>query len=496
MDTSSTLHIKDFLLRVGGKVLLSGVDLDIRSGDIIGIAGSSGSGKTALAWTMMSLPPSTAEVSGSIELQSDGNRLNLLDTQSARTYLGTRISIVPQDPFTSLNPSIKCGVQITENWQGTSSDGEAQTLKTLRDLRFEDPERIMDSFPHQLSGGQLQRVVIAMAIINSPEFLIADEATTALDTITTREVLDLMTGWSKSTGAGLVLISHDTLTLTKYCDRVYTLSGGKLNESIKPSAEVPAAAQSQTPETEPILQVNNISKSFLTGKTQVDALKGVSFNVYPGEGLGIIGSSGSGKSTIARLLVGLEKADAGTLTFNDTPIDYTLHPELRGEIQMIFQDPYSSLYPHKTAGYCIEEAVKLHTGSKGEVARERTHELLETVGLAAGYYTRSTRQLSGGERQRVQIARALAVEPSVLICDECTSGLDAPVQARILGLLAKLRSDGLTVVFISHDLHAVRFVANQLVVLHDGGVVEKGNLADIISSPKSDIARVLMNAQD
>ena len=493
MDKSPVLQIEDLSVSIGQKRILTSLELTVNPGEIVGIAGSSGSGKTMLAWTAMSMPPANATVTGSVLLRANGEAGQMLDARSAKYFLGRHIAIIPQNPFTSLNPSIRCGKQILENWDGPEAEGKLQCVKTLETLQFEDPLRIMQSFPHQLSGGQLQRVVMAMALINRPICLVADEVTTALDSITTRQVLDMLCKWAREHNSGLMLISHDIHTLDMYCDRVLTLENGSLRPGRPEYIPINTGKSYFSEDEETILSASHIHKTFAGGTGPVHAVSDVSFDIPSGQSLGIIGSSGSGKSTMARILVGLESVDSGELSFKDIPLEYS-NKDLRGEIQMIFQDPYSSLYPHKSAGYCIEEAVILHEGLQGQLARRRTEQLLGEVGLEPDVYDRSTRQLSGGERQRIQIARALAVKPQVLICDECTSGLDIPVQAQILGLLNKLKDEGLTIIFISHDLNAVRFIADEIMVVDHGKVAEKGGLQEILKNPRSDIARALIEA--
>ncbi|RLD22762.1 MAG: ABC transporter ATP-binding protein [Bacteroidetes bacterium] len=515
MDQSTILDVRNLTVAIGESAILSDVSFSVRTGQRIGIAGPSGSGKTMLAWTIMSGQPPEARVSGNIRYRSTGDIIELLsqNDKGRSLILGKEVAIIPQNPYSSLNPSMTCGAQIREAIKEQKlSRNEVKDLciETLQEMGFEDPQRIDISYPHQLSGGQLQRVIIVMAIINKPRLLIADEPTTALDTMTTLHILTLMDKWVKKNNTSLLLISHDWTVLSKMCDMIISLKDGRVvsvneGDTIEGSEKMLSSSSPKTGDIEndkisdsAILKIDGLSKSFAArGKRgqKVVAVHDLSLELAPGESLGIVGESGSGKSTLAKLLTGLEVADKGTMTFENHKIDYAGNPFLRKEIQMIFQDPYSALYPHRTVGYSIDEPLKLHHRMHSEERRVKVMELMHLVDLDSAYYDRLPGKLSGGERQRVQIARALSVDPRLLICDECIAGLDIPVQARILELLQRLTAERkLSLIFISHDLHAVRFICDKVAVMAGGQIVEKGRTQDILSHPQHEITKNLVSS--
>ena len=515
MDRNIILEVRNLSVAIGGNNILSSVNFEVIAGQRVGMAGPSGSGKTMLAWTLVGGQPDDAEVTGNAMFCSKDTCHELLNssTDELSVVLGSEIAIIPQNPFSSLNPARTCGDQIIEAIHNDSlSRAEAieRGHSTLQTMGFSDPDRIYQSYPHQLSGGQLQRVVIAMAIINKPSFLIADEPTTALDATTTSHILHLLDSWITENNASLLLVSHDWSVLSKMCSTIVSLEQGEVISTMK-VGEVDTSgkilrgkALEGTSESfadnrpAPILVVDHLTKSFAVsgqrGK-QIIAVNDVSFNIAKGKSLGIVGESGSGKSTIAKLLTGLEVADDGKMSFDKIDINYRRNPGLRKEIQMIFQDPYSALYPHRSVGYSIEEPLKLHHNLNVSERKKRALELLKLVDLNPAYYDRLPGRLSGGERQRVQIARALSVDPKLLICDECIAGLDIPIQARILELIRSLSENrGISVIFISHDLAAVRFVCNNVVVMSHGEIIERGTIQSILGNPQHPITQNLVSS--
>jgi ABC-type glutathione transport system ATPase component len=515
MDKNTILEVRNLSLVIGESKILSSVSFDIIEGKRIGIAGPSGSGKTMLAWTIVGGQPSGAKVDGNVKYCSDGTPVDLLNgsLKGFSSLLGKEIAIIPQNPFSSLNPARTCGDQIREAVRARKlSRPEMKTLgiETLQKMGFGDPERIHNAYPHQLSGGQLQRVVIAMAIINMPRLLIADEPTTALDTMTTDHILNLLDAWVTENAASLLLVSHDWAVLSKMCNVILSLERGEvvstddveglnistrmLGGAVRRSVESTQESRSSVP----ILEVEHLTKSFARRRKdqkRIVAVNDLSFLVAQGESLGIVGESGSGKSTLAKLLTGLEVPDSGTMKYDTQKVNYRENPHLRKEIQMIFQDPYSALYPHRTVGYSIEEPLKLFHKMNAGQRRSKALELMKIVDLDEAYYDRLPGKLSGGERQRVQIARALSVNPSLLICDECISGLDIPVQARILNLLQSLKEDrNISIIFISHDLNAVRFICDNVAVISNGEIIETGATLDILGNPQHEITQNLVSA--
>ena len=482
-----------------GQTVLANCNFDIHSGEIVGLTGPSGSGKTLLSWAMLGMLPSNSVTSGQLQFfNRAGEVVDLLNPLASKAVRGRLIAIVPQNPFTSLNPSIRCGRQVKE----TSGAPDQKVLDLLKDLGIGEPQRVFDSFPHELSGGQLQRVVVAMAAIAEPQVLIADEATTALDNSSQRETLDILKKWrGGSADRSVVIISHDRSVIDYTCDRVLEINEGQIESiagSIKPGQDTDyRRTKGNSNDTgEPILNIHGVNKRFNVRKSDryVDALSDVSLQVNQGDIFGIVGLSGSGKSTLAKVLNGLARMDSGRIELNGINLQYPTSPERRRSIQLIFQDPYSTLYPHKTVRYFIEEAILKHFEQSAAERDAVLMSLMDEVGLPTEYLEKYPGQLSGGERQRVQIARALGLKPSVLVCDECVTGLDKPIQSRILQLLVRLNQEkGMTILFISHDLDLVHQLCNKVAIIHEGQIAEVGDVADIFTHPSHPATNRLLN---
>jgi len=474
-------------IEVGDTRILNGISFKIDNGERAGLYGYSGSGKSTLAWALLGELPGDARTTGQVKLHFGDQSIDLLDRVANRTVIGRKIAVIPQNPFTSLNPSIRCGKQIAEGIAGSVEEKEQAVAEMLSKLHFDEPGRISEAWPHTLSGGELQRVVIAMALINRPRLVVTDECMTALDPVTSREVLDILKKYCDDESAALLMISHDSEVLVEMCNTFYRMERGLLSASDLPTQEgSDGCCDSDETATDIIFAMKDAHKSFegRSNGSVINALQNISFEIHRNEALGIAGQSGSGKSTIARLMTGLDMLDHGEMLYSGAKYDPSARSS-RKAVQMIFQDPYSSLYPHKSAGYCIEEALEIHTGLKKTQRREAAIDLLQSVDLGREFYDRGTRSLSGGERQRVQIARALAVDPEILICDECTNGLDPGVEARIIGILNRLRLEkGMSLVFISHDLRAMRAVVDNILVIADGEIVESGRVEDILANPR------------
>ena len=472
---------------------------------------------------------------------------------------GKEIGMIFQEPMTSLNPVLTCGFQVAETMKWHLKTGKKEARKIAIDwfneVQLPHPETIFDSYPHQLSGGQKQRVMIAMAMACKPSLLIADEPTTALDVTVQRTILELMKELQVKHGMSILFITHDLALVSKFTDRVLVMFKGKIVEEGKteqlfkspthpyttgllmcrpPSNKRlkrlptlsdfmdPQISQTRVIEIEsseermhrhfkiysqsPILKVKNLETVFpshysILGKanTFVKAVKNVSFEVYPGETLGIVGESGSGKTTLGRSILRLIKAKSGQIIYQDQEIQ-NLAPgnlrSIRSELQIIFQDPYSSLNPRLTAGAAIMEPLRVQTPYKGKKERKlRATELLEMVGLGSEHFGRYPHESSGGQRQRICIARTLAVQPKLIICDESVSALDVSIQAQILNLLNQLKNEfGFTYVFISHDLSVVRFMSDRLIVMQKGQIVETGDADKIFTSPEKEYTKTLLSA--
>ena len=482
--------------------LLRDASFSVLRGERLGVLGVSGSGKSLLAWALLGLLPDDAAASGSLVFSgNEGRDYDLLKPADTQYLRGKQIVLIPQNTFTSLNPSMTCLQQIRE-----ITDLDTDSIAGyLTSLGLEDPLRVLGAYPHELSGGQLQRVLVTMATVSNPVLIVADEPTTALDNTTERETLDLLIDWhERNSDSALILISHDPAVINHVTSRQLLFEDQKLVEVTgSPVAYNPAnraAGKPQngavTPDSEGILELRSVSKSFRkrnnSGTTK--ALQEISMTVARGDMIGLVGDSGSGKSTLARVICGLIRPDQGSLLFHDEMLDFVHDRNLRIRLQMVFQDPYNSLYPSRTVDYILNEALGQIPKTKGTASYGTVSELLAAVELPDSMRWKYPHQLSGGEKQRVQIARALALDPEILICDESVSGLDRPVQKRILDILRTLnRRDGLAVVIITHDLDVVEYACEIVHVMHDGCIVESGRTVDVLSHPASPATKRLLH---
>lgn len=485
--------------------------------------------------------------------------LLLLPEKQMQLFRGKEVGMIFQEPMTSLNPVLSCGFQVTEamRWHLKISKKGARlrALDWFDEVRLPRPEAIFESYPHQLSGGQKQRVMIAMAMSCNPNLLIADEPTTALDVTVQKTILELMKELQAKHGMSILFITHDLALVSDFADRILVMYKGKIVEEGKtdklfrspshpytagllkcrPPANKrlkilptiteflkPGIGPMQVPEAEtaeerknrqtmiysrsPILQVKALETEFPShfsffGKADafVKAVNCVSFEVYPGETLGIVGESGSGKTTLGRSILQLIRARSGKIIFDGQEIQKLSQKKLRSvrkDLQIIFQDPYSSLNPRLTAGAAIMEPMLMQAQYRGgEERKRRAIELLEMVGLDRVHFSRYPHEFSGGQRQRVCIARTLAVQPRLIICDESVSALDVSIQAQILNLLNKLKNEfGFTYVFISHDLSVVRFMSDRLIIMRNGTIEEIGDADKIYSFPETEYTKSLLGA--
>ncbi len=533
------------------------IDLYINAGETLGVVGESGSGKSVTSLSIMGLLPAKTAVieAGEILYKEEDTFVDLSKlSQNAYTkYRGRHIAMIFQEPMTSLNPSMRCGDQVDEaillHRTKDPSEAKSITLQLFKRVKLPEPERIYNAYPHQLSGGQIQRVMIAMAISCRPSLLIADEPTTALDVTVQKEVIELLKEIQEEYGMAILFISHDLGVISEIADRVVVMQKGKVVEtgtvnSIFKKAEHPYTRgliacrppldfkMSRLPTVgnflddtdlsfesfrknhsvrkngklhgETIMQVKNLStwypkKRDFFGRTteHVKALQDVSFEVRKGECLGLVGESGSGKSTLSKTIMRLEKAHSGAVIYkgeNVLAYDRKSLRALRKSLQIIFQDPYSSLNPRLTVGYAISEPMLVHKLVKNKAeAKAKTIDLLETVGLEARHFDRYPHEFSGGQRQRIVIARALALEPEFLICDECVSALDVSVQAQIINLLLELKEKlGLSYIFISHDLAVVQFISDRIMVMKEGKIVESADARKIIQDPQTAYTKKLL----
>jgi peptide/nickel transport system ATP-binding protein len=491
------------------------VSWSIAKGEVLAILGESGSGKSVSASAVLDLidcPPGEI-TSGRILYRGR----DLLDMSRAerREINGKKIAMIFQDPLSHLNPVYSVGWQIEETMliHGTPrAQAKAETVALLAKVGIPDPEAAVKKYPHQFSGGQRQRLMIAMALALRPDVLIADEPTTALDVTVQAQILALLEQLQHETGMALLVITHDLGVVAEVADRVVVMNAGEIVEQ-GTAAEV--YANPQHPYTrklvgsapgqgemhdlvttsEPILRMQNVKKVY----GSFEALKGVSFDLHEGQTLAVVGESGSGKSTTARLLLRLEDASGGRAMYNGRDL-FGMSPtelfEMRRDIQMVFQDPTQSLNPRMTVFQLVAEAWMIHPEILPKARwRERVAQLLDQVGLSSEHMYRHPHQFSGGQRQRIAIARALALEPRVIVCDEAVSALDVQVQAQVIRLLDRLKTEfGLSYIFIAHDLPVVRDFADWVVVMQGGSIVEQGPARQIFDSPREEYTRNLLAA--
>jgi peptide/nickel transport system ATP-binding protein len=527
--SAPVLEVADLGVRIGRREIVRGVSFAVEREQTLGIVGESGSGKTmtALAATgLLDAPGATVSGSSLLGGQSEPLQLVGASARTLRSVHGGRIGFVFQDPGTSLNPLLTLERQITESLEAhrnmTRRQARERALELLTAVGLPEPERRLDSYPHQLSGGQRQRVMIAIALACDPELLIADEPTTALDVTTQAQIVELVRDLQRDFGAAVVWISHDLGVIGQVADDVTVLQTGVAVEqapvldlfdrprhaytrellAARPvvGADGPAPAD---PDAPVLLDVQGLDVRFdvsgPTGRSTVHAVRDVSFSIRRGSTLGLVGESGSGKSTVAAALTGLVKPAAGTATLDGDDVfgvtGRAVKP-LRRRISLVFQDPFSSLNSRNRIGSAIAEPLVVHGLADGRAARrKRVGELLELVDLPADYAARYPHELSGGQRQRVSIARALAVEPELLILDESTASLDVSVQAKVLDLLAQLQRDlGLTYLFIGHDLAVIQRMSHDVLVMRDGAAVEYRPAADLFSAPEQEYTRALLAA--
>jgi peptide/nickel transport system ATP-binding protein len=538
------------------------VSFNLARGKVLGIVGESGSGKSVTSFSIMRLHVSKhTNISGTIDFDQI-DLLNLSEDE-IRSFRGNKISMIFQEPMTSLNPVFTCGEQVQEaivlHQKVNKTEAKAQTIALFNEVQLPRPATIFDSYPHQLSGGQKQRVMIAMALSCNPALLIADEPTTALDVTVQKTILELLLRLKNERNMGLIFISHDLAVIGEIADDLLVMYKGKIVEqgpaksifenpqhpytkgllACRPAPQrrlkkLPVVAdflnEDQTVglkhllpvnsftdeeikerrdhlyQQQPLLQVKSLCtwypiKKGLFGKTSafVKAVDEITFDVFPGETLGLVGESGCGKTTLGRSILRLVEPTSGEIIFDGRDITKLGKSELRGlrrDVQLIFQDPYSSLNPKITVGNAIIEPLQVH-GIFANDKERKAHalHLLEKVNLLPEHFDRYPHEFSGGQRQRIVIARALALKPKFIICDESVSALDVSVQAQVLNLLRELQQEfGLTYIFISHDLAVVKHISDRMIVMNKGKVEEEGFPEIIYAHPKADYTKRLIAA--
>ena len=551
MKKKNLVEIRNLSLEIKGKLILNNISFSFGYNEIIGVVGESGSGKSLIALTLIGLQPEQSKIKA--------EKLNFLDSdlrsftqKKWQKYRGSFQGMIFQEPQSSLNPTLKCGKQLIEvlNFNRKMSLNEKKELivDTLKEVQLLDANRIMNSYPHQLSGGQKQRIMIAMALLCNPKLLIADEPTTALDTTIQREILLLLRALQKKYKMSIFFISHDLALIKQLADKVLVMRKGVVVESnntkdlfINPQHEYTKGLISSRPRIDsrieklptlndykkgnfkikkvliktrrahqkliysqrPILEIKNIrksysDKSFFGKRKKYQVLNNITFSLYPGEILGLVGESGCGKSTLAKTIVCLDIPDSGEIILKGSKVNPKHKKQvrnLRKDVQFIFQDPYAALHPSKTVGNCIHEVLSLYYSNNSVKNYQRIIDLLSKVGLTEEYINRYPHELSGGQRQRVIIARALAVDPKVLICDESVAALDISVQAQVLNLLNDLKKNlGLSYLFISHDLSIVKHMSDRIMIMREGDIIEIQEADDLYRNPKSNYTKKLIDA--
>ncbi|GGE86154.1 ABC transporter ATP-binding protein [Mycetocola zhadangensis] len=533
---TDVLQIRDldvsFATDAGAVKAVDRVSLSVAPGEVVAIVGESGSGKTVTAKTILGLLPETATRSGAVILRSkDGaseNDVVSVSKDQLRKIRGSDVSMVFQEPSTALNPVYTVGWQIAEGLRAHDSKlsakaARARAIEILTKVGIPEPEVRVDYYPHQFSGGQKQRVVIAMALVLDPGLIVADEPTTALDVTVQAEILDLLRRCRDEFGSSIVLITHNMGVVADLADRVIVMYQGKIVEEAdvyslfanpqndytkKLLAAVPRigqrihAAERKAPvphDVEPIVRASNLQIEYpgRMGRPGFRAVEDVSFTIAPGEVLGLVGESGSGKTTIGRAIAGLTKVTGGSLRVLDSEMNGMKERSFRAKrssIGFVFQDPASSFNPLLTITECVAEPLKVHRKDlDARAVSLRVGELLEAVQLPKSYGERYPHELSGGQRQRASLARALALNPKLLIADEPTSALDVSVQARVLELFAELQAElGFAALFISHDLAVVDILADRIAVLYHGKLIEEGTGAEVLGAPKDPYTQRLL----
>jgi peptide/nickel transport system ATP-binding protein len=525
VSSETLLRVDDLTLEIGrtGKRVVNGVGFSVSAGEIVGIVGESGSGKTLAARAVMGfVPPAIRQVSGSILFE--GKEVTTMTPKELRAMRGSRVGMVFQEPMTSLNPSMLIGRQLDEGLALHRKLGPAERkaliLDMLKRVGLRDPEGALTSYPHQFSGGMRQRIMLASVMLLKPALLLADEPTTALDAVVQRDVMELMVELTKANHTAVLLISHDLGMVARYCSRVIVMQQGDVVEQ-GPTQELLAhpkhpytrkllaAMPQRGPERSipeaatPIVSVRDLvvdyggRQGFFRKEAAKRALHGIGLDVQPGEVVAVVGGSGSGKTTLGHAIAGLIRPTGGEIRFDGKPIDRseTAYWDYRLNCQMVFQDPYSSLDPRMTIGDLVGEPLRLVPGMTRDGKRARVQEVLAEVGLGDGFATRFPHELSGGQRQRIAIARAIVRRPKFVIADEPVSALDVTVRAQVLALFAELqRKHGFSCLFISHDLGVVEQVADRVVVMNEGRIVEEGTRDAIFDRPQDAYTRKLLSA--
>ncbi|WP_435135449.1 ABC transporter ATP-binding protein [Formosa sp. A9] len=553
MKNTPILDIKNLSIAFNGNEVIHTISYHVNPNEILGIVGESGSGKSVSSLAVLGLlPKKNTTISGHIYYQ-DQNLIGLTN-KNFQSIRGRKIAMIFQEPMSSLNPSMSCGKQVEEIlFQHTTLSKKAVKQKVINlfeQVKLPQPERVFASYPHEISGGQKQRVMIAMAIACEPDILIADEPTTALDVTVQKDIIDLLKELQAKTKMSIIFITHDLALISEIAHRVLVMYKGNiveqgtvnsvfnnpkhnytkallnsrpaldvrlktlptindyLNNTFTPQIITPEERQKaheQLYSKPPLLEIINLEKEYLStsqwfGKPKhYKAVNDVSFKIYEGETLGLVGESGCGKSTLGNAILQLDKATSGSILYQGkdiTKLSSKAMRSLRKDIQIIFQDPYASLNPRLTVGQAIMEPMVVHKLHKNNTERQaKVIDILNRVGLSEAHFNRYPHEFSGGQRQRIGIARTIALQPKLIVCDESVSALDISVQAQVLNLLNELKANyGFTYIFISHDLAVVKYMSDQLMVMNKGEIVEKNDADVVYNNPHQDYTKKLIQA--
>ncbi|WP_053989977.1 ABC transporter ATP-binding protein [Mangrovimonas sp. TPBH4] len=558
MATPPLLSVKElsisFISNKSEKEIIHHISYDLFENEILGIVGESGSGKSVSSLALMGLLPAKISKITNGHILFQDLDLTTLPAKQFQDIRGNEIAMIFQEPMSSLNPSMKCGKQVQEILlQHTSlskTEAKTETLSLFEKVKLPLPERIYDAYPHEISGGQKQRVMIAMAIACKPKILIADEPTTALDVTVQKEIILLLEQLQQEEKMSIIFISHDLSLVSEIADRLLVMYQGNIVEQgnttqiftapkdtytkallqSKPSLDVRLkrlptikdvindsidntiissedrkAFHKELYSKTPLLEVKNLNKTYVSksgwfSKPEAfEAVNNVSFQLYEGETLGLVGESGCGKSTLSNAILLLDKASSGEIFYRGTDINKLSKTQvraLRKDIQIIFQDPFASLNPRMPIGKAIMEPMTVHNiGNSDKERKQLVLEILEKVGLTEESFYKYPHEFSGGQRQRVGIARAIALQPKLIVCDESVSALDISVQAQVLNLLNELKSNyNFTYIFISHDLAVVKYMSDQLLVMNKGQIEELDDADVIYNNPKREYTKKLIHA--
>jgi len=512
VESKTIVNVKSLSIQFAGPQpfqAVQNVSFEIAAGQTLALIGQSGSGKSLTSLALMGLLPKNATVTGSIQLNESEELVGMLAEQWFQVR-GNKIGMIFQEPMTALNPVKTCGYQLIESIQThqklSTKEARQKAISWFEKVKLPDPEQLLKRYPHQLSGGQKQRVMIAMAMCNYPSLLIADEPTTALDVTVQKEIVQLMKELQMEFNTAMLFITHDIALARTITNNFLVLEKGKVLKSGFPQLKEKVLKGDIHPgEVEPILKVENLEVLYPQNVNWLDkttsfvtAVNKVSFELFKGETLGLVGESGCGKSTLSKTILGLQQPTSGNILFenqNITKFSASEWRRLRKDIQIIFQDPYASLNQRMKIGTALGEPMLIHGLANAKNVDKHVEQLLEMVQLPHSAAQKYPHEFSGGQRQRICIARALAVQPKLIICDESVAALDIHIQEQILELLSELqREKDLTYLFITHDLNVVKRVSNRIMVMQKGNIVEQGDTENILSHPKQAYTQRLLAA--